>query len=352
MKNILFVHPGQFGIQTSTYYYCLLLKDKYKITYIGFNEGLEKKDIKGIKYINLARSQNGLMNRVLLFKTTYLELKNMKYDFILINYFTLCSFFSLISKDKTVIEIRSGFIFHNFIKKLVYNSILRIEVKLFKHITTISVGIVNYLNLPKRTHILPLGGLSLPIYNKKFDALKILYVGTFHERDISNTIFAYAKFFEEYGNTIKTHYTIIGFGSNDEIERIRALINTLKMNDHIFYKGVIRYPELNEYLKSHNIGMSYIPIRDHFDDQPPTKTFEYLLSGMAVLATATTENKKVINELNGFIIGDSVEDVYNGLKTIYSKRFTYCSENIQKDSQKYSWDNIVKENLIPYIEGF
>jgi nucleoside-diphosphate-sugar epimerase len=70
------------------------------------------------------------------------------------------------------------------------------------------------------------------------------------------------------------------------------------------------------YFDIHNIGVSYIPMLKCFDNQPPTKTFEYLLSGMPVIATATNANKDIINDVNGVLINDNSEEVYNGLTAI------------------------------------
>jgi hypothetical protein len=350
MKNILFIHPGQFGTQTSTYNYCLHLKDKYNVFYIGFDYGFKNREIDGVNYIHLPQEGNGLANRILLYKTIFHELRKNKYDFVLINYFIFCSLIRFFSRDRMIVEIRSGFIFSSLLKRILYNTIMFFEVRMFKRITTISSGIIKYLNLPKRTHVLPLGGISMPSYKKCFDSLNILYVGTFHERNIVNTIYAYSKFHNEFKDQIQSKYTIIGFGSEEEINKIVTLIDELKMSSQILCKGVIRFPELSEYLESHNVGMSYIPIREHFQDQPPSKTFEYLLSGMAVLATSTRENIKVINESNGVTINDSIDDIYHGLKEIYSKRLSYDSLYIQEKAQKHSWDSIVNRNLIPYLE--
>ena len=73
---------------------------------------------------------------------------------------------------------------------------------------------------------------------------------------------------------------------------------------------------------------------------------------MIVLATGTKENKKVIGKENGFIIDDEIKDIADGLQYIYNNRYNYSSEIIQKKSQKYSWENIIKSNLNSYIEKF
>lgn len=353
MKKILFISPGQFGTHTGTYYHCLLLKDKYNITYIGLDDGQKNHNIDGIKIIHIRRERvrNGLLDRKIFFKVIREELKNRHYDLIITNYFILCSILLFITNVNVVVSIRSGFISSKYFMKILYNIFMFLEIKLFKNITSLSKGMIKHLHLPSRTRVIPLGGPSFSFKNKSFESLNILYVGTFHERNIDNTIYAYAKFFKEYKDFIDMHYTIIGIGSRNDTKKIVDTIDDLGMDKHISYKGSVRYPELDEYMMGHNIGISYIPLKSHFEYQPPTKTYEYLLSGMAVLATGTIENKKVIKNNNGVITGDSIEEVYCGLKHIYMQRLSYNSEYIQKESQIYTWDSIIKNILIPYIES-
>lgn len=351
MKKIVFINPGPFGSLTDTYYYYIFLKNYYDITYVGFDEGKEVLKYEKINLIHITGGSKKLSNKICFFRKVREVLKSENIDFILVNYFIGCAIIRLFTGNRIVIDIRTSYIFKNKYKRLIYNIILSFESRLFKNISVISKGLATFLHLPERCHILPLGAPLLPLIHKNFDSLKILYVGTFHQRNISNTIFAFAKFFREYCDEIPMHYTIIGFGSEDDIDKVINSIQTEKMTDHIFYKGVIRYPELTEYLNDHNIGMSYIPIENYYEHQPPTKTFEYLLSGMAVIATGTKENKKVINYSNGIIIKDSIEDIYIGLKEIYNRRIIYDTEKIQKNARKYSWEDIVNGNLIPYIEN-
>jgi hypothetical protein len=352
MKNILFIHPGQFGYHTPTYYYCLLLQNKYNITYIGMDENRETKEIVGIKYRYLSGGQAGLANKINYFKLVRKELKESKYDFILVNYFPLCSILQLFTKSSTVVEIRTSYIFTNILKRIIYNFILVLETRLFKNVTTISGDLAKSLFLPKRTYIIPLGAPKFPEYSKNFDYLSVLYVGTFYGREIPNTIFAFAKFVNDLKLDNRHSYSIIGFGSEKEVAKIKSTIIELNMENHIFYKGVIRYPELTLYFEKCNIGMSYIPMKRRYDSQPPIKSIEYLLSGMAVLATGTKENVKIINEKNGIISRDSIDDIYNGLKNIYNSRKEYNSIDIQKDASEYSWNYIIDNRLIPYIESF
>lgn len=352
MKKILFVNPGHFLSLTDIYFYYINLKNVYDITYIGLDEDVITPQYDDIKIIHLKIKGNALLKKAILINETYKLIKNDDYNYVHINYFLGCSFINMYKRNYFNIDIRTGIISKNKLKNILLNKILCFEAGFFNHFSCISESLKKHLKLPKDTHILPLGAPHLPFVIKDFSVLKVLYVGTFHNRDIVKTIFGFSDFITKYNNRELVKYTIIGFGSDDEIKEIKDAIIHTRMQNHIFFKGTIRYPELTTYLEESNVGLSYIPIKKCFDNQPPTKTFEYLLSGMFVIATGTKENEKVIKNQNGLLIGDSIEDISKGFLYTFENRHLFNSEKIQADSQQYSWENIVKKNLYPYIENF
>lgn len=350
MKKVLFVNPGHFGSLTDTYFYCLNLKELCDVSYFGIFEEENSMKFDEINIIHLRISSNVYLKKIIFIWELRKLLYKNKFDFIFVNYFLGCSLINLFKKNGINIDIRTSIINNNAIISSLFNFILKLEVSFFSKITCISQSLIDYLNLPRRTHVLPLGAPELSLIKKDFSILNILYVGTFRERNIENTIYGFSKFLSNYKNKNIATYTIIGFGSDLETKLIRDAIIAEGMQNNISFKGKIRYPELVNYFLVNNIGLSYIPIRECFDNQPPTKTFEYLLSGMAVLATGTKENKKVITKENGRIVGDSVDEISEGLVFIYENRHKFNSTEIQLNSNKYSWEYIVKSNLYEYIK--
>lgn len=352
MKKLLFINPGPFASLTDTLYYCLLLKTKYSITYFGFNENKPTKEYEGINIVHLNGGGNSLLNKILFIYSASKFAKKENFDFILINYFLGCSLFSIFNLKNVVIDVRTSTVTNNVIKKVLCNFILSIEVRLFKNSTAISQNLVHYLSLPRKTVIIPLGAPLQPIVNKKYSSFNVLYVGTFHQRYIEKTVYGFAEFIKknQFKNIAK--YSIIGRGSESDVTKIKKAIINSNMSSYIQFLGEIRYPELFNYLRICNVGMSYIPLTKQFDNQPPTKTFEYLLSGMVVIATSTKENCKVIDNDNGIIINDTISGICNGLSILYENRHNYNSKNIQVGACQYSWETIVLKNLIPFIESF
>ena len=173
-------------------------------------------------------------------------------------------------------------------------------------------------------------------------------VGTLFNRNMHKTIEGFAKFYRAAPNAKKTRYTIIGSGPGDEIEQLRRLTSKYNLHDVIHILGHIPHDQLQQYFESHNVGISYVPMTEYFDVQPVTKTFEYLLSGLAVLGTATSENKLVVNESNGILTGDSVDDFCNGLVQLSKKMGSFRSKQIRKNAMQFSWEKIT-DNLDLYL---
>jgi glycosyltransferase involved in cell wall biosynthesis len=92
-----------------------------------------------------------------------------------------------------------------------------------------------------------------------------------------------------------------------------------------------------------------VPITPYYDFQPVTKLYEYMLSGMPVIATNTHENRLVVNDDNGVLINDTPEDFCNGLAKICENRNSYNSLDIRKTVESYTWENIVNTILKPYL---
>jgi glycosyltransferase involved in cell wall biosynthesis len=210
---------------------------------------------------------------------------------------------------------------------------------------------MDFLRLSKaKCELLPLGGERVDFVQKEHANISLLYVGTFYDRYIEKTIEGFALFNKQHPE-INITYTIIGMGTSYEIKNIQNAIKNNAIEKKVTYVGEKRYEELHPYYHSHNIGVSYIPLTSYYDCQPPTKTYEYLLNGMIVLATPTSENKKVINQSNGILLkSDSTNDFMHGLEALSLSITNFDFENIHNEAQQYSWEQIVEQFLIPIIE--
>lgn len=242
---------------------------------------------------------------------------------------------------KVILDVRSSIINKRRIVRLIKNHILRIESHFFYKHFVISKEINDFLKLSSNYNIIPLGSNPNGYSLKKFESLKILYIGTFHLRNLH--IFIDALGYAYMQKKIDFDYfSIIGFGSSKDIDLISQAIKKWDLENKIKMLGKITPPITYDFLKSHNLGISYVPVNDFFYFQPPTKTLEYLMSGMPVIATNNILSNSLINPINGIIIGDSFDDCVEGISKFYHNFPNYDSNQIIHNTMIYSWEQIIE----------
>ena len=349
MKSKIAIVSGyeQFGYHTDTYNYCLFLKDNFDILFISPDCNLPRISLDGIKVKYLPESRFRILRGgyKLLFPLILIYFYNI--DLVFITHFERCSLLKkLLFRKKFVLDIRTTEINSDETKRASFNNKLKQDIKVFDNITVISEGVRDLLEIPKyKSYILPLGAKTLInieenkelFSNKK---LSLLYVGTFKERRIEDTIKAFNKFSKVVqGKDIE--YNLIGFFENENQKN--NILNLINQNEYqnIKFLGRIPNEELGEYFINSNIGVSYIPITEYFNYQPPTKTYEYLFNGLYTIATETAENIKLIQDKkNGVLIKDNENSFYLALEQIYFNRPTANREEIIETVKEYNWKSI------------
>lgn len=350
-KKILIVNRKQFGYHIDTYYYSKYLSGEYDITYICWDYKEPRIDIEGVSVKYISREGLSIIRYLRFLWGVILEVNN-DYDIYFLKYYFGCFLLKIIfPRKKYIFDVRTGSINKNRYKRTIADKILKFESLFFENITVISASLARKFAFGKKAHVLPLGSDPIVNNDKNFKSINLLYVGTLQNRHIENTVFGFARFYKEYCSGIDIDYKIIGSGYQGEEEELRKLIREKGLEEIIEVLGEVRHDELIPYFLSQNVGISYIPITDYFDCQPPTKTFEYALAGMPIIATATIENKIVINEFNGVLIRDTPDSFYEGLVKIMQNLENYESKKIRKSFEAYRWSNITTKNLKIFLEG-
>ncbi len=345
MKNkLLFVNQTQFGYHIDYLQYCKYLKQDFDITFLCWDYNLKKineSDI-NIHYVN--RRGNIIIRNLRFIKYVLNSIKSQPFNFVFIHYFRGVSFISLLSKKKQALhlDIRTGFISPNYINRTFNNAILSIESLFFKSISIISIGLRNKLHIKESAFILPLGASQIYVEHHNKIKLHLLYVGTFTNRNLKDTIDGFYQFLKNQTHK-DFYYTIVGNGWKDEKKELENKINELGLQKNINLTGYVPYNELLQYYEIANVGVSYIPITPYYEFQPATKTFEYLMAGMPVIATQTYENKEVINQTNGVLISDNPQSFANGISQIYNTMDIFDKKKIKQSVEKHEWCTIIQK---------
>ncbi|RDV10664.1 glycosyltransferase [Pontibacter diazotrophicus] len=348
-KKVLILSSSQFGYLTDTLKYCEHASDEFDFTYIGWDYNRKKIYLPytNVKYVS--RKSNKIFRNIKLLYTFHKEI-GKGYDITFINYTRGVSLVKMFNpNEKVILDIRTLCVNPSTLKRFFYDLVLRLESIFFNNITVISEGIAKKLWL-KDYHILPLGGEYFSHKSKCYENLSLLYVGTLQNRNIIDCVKGFHLFLKEHQHSEpEPLFTIIGDSPDYELDEIKSYVHSNKLEKNINIIGRIPQSELSPFFEMANVGVSYIPMSPHFNHQPPTKTYEYLISGLPVIATATHANKKIMNEEMGTFIEDNAMSFLTGMKKIFEQRESYDSEHIRHLYAPFSWNNIVKKQFVPMI---
>ncbi len=349
-RKLLFVTRDQFGYHIDSYEYAKNLKSLYDITFFCWDYGLPRVEIEGINTMYISRKGN-MIYRNLNFRFRLLKTLRNKYEHIFILYFFGVSLVHFIAPQQSLIcDVRTGDVDAYRIRRMFFNAIMSLELSTFRNKTIISDCLAKRLHL-RNYRVLPLGGNLIPVDKKDYTNFKLLYVGILNGRRIDETVRGFGEFYNENKDHLNCRYDIVGAGRPAEIEKIKTAIADYNLQNIVKLHGYIQHEQLTSFFQQSNIGISYIPMTDFFDCQPPTKTYEYLLGGLAVLATKTMENMRIVNDDNGILIQDNAESVTTGLTMLYKNRAKYNAITIQKSMEPFDWKNIAVSNLNLFLES-
>ena len=178
----------------------------------------------------------------------------------------------------------------------------------------------------------------------------ITYCGSVSKfRNLDNLIRSY-KF---VSRCIKdSRFMIIGDG--DCLNDLKVIAKNNRIEKKIFFLGRIANNQIRKYIGMADIGISYVPINNNYNYNPPLKTFEYLALGLPIIATATVSNCRIIkNNFNGILVDDNPKSIADCIvKLIKNEKLrSKIIKNSIISSVNYNIRNITYLKLIPIYKS-
>lgn len=263
--------------------------------------------------------------------------KDKQSSLIHIRYFKGSCILGLLLSGNVICDIRSGPLSENKVMNNILLYLMRFECGFFSNTSIISKSLANKLNL-ERYKLLPLGAsrslLNLKAKRKNLNSkFKFIYVGVFDKRNIDFFLTQFNVFVLK--NNLDWSIDIFGYGSQSELKKILEIDKSCSF---INFKGYLDRKEFQETLMNYDIGVSYVPIIDTFDCQPPTKTFEYLMANLPVLATSTYENRLIVSNSNGWLCNTETHSINSALN--YIKNSDISKLEPRRGMNIHTWDSI------------
>lgn len=343
-QKLLIIDKHQFGYLTDAYKWCQYLRDDYDIEFITANVGDKIINLPGVKvhYVSFELPRLLRAFAFVLRALIGIYLFNGK---ILVEYFQGCSILKrLCPWKKMIVDVRTLSVNPDPKHRMAYNTRLIRDCNYFDVVSVISQGVARQIGR-KNVRILPLGSDIISNHPKTYTGkIELLYVGTLRWRNIEHTIEGFKIFTNKYP-TIKISYRIIGDGIPGQLDALKQLAVNLGVADKITFHGFISLTELKPFFDLSNVGVSFIPITGYYDHQPPTKTFEYILSGLYCIATATSANKELIDMENGCLIQDTAQGFADGIEQFINRCQNIDENRLRNTLSHLTWTNIVKKQL-------
>lgn len=344
-QKLLIVDKHQFGYLIDVYKWCKYLRTEYDITVLCFDTGDKKQDLEGVNVCYVGYGGSVAIRGIRFVLLALWHIFTFK-GIVLVEYFEHCIWLKkLLPFKKMILDVRTIAVWGTQPDRDKYDGEIEQACKKYDVVSVISKGVMKRLNRTEDdTHILPLGADVISEIDKKIDSLRLIYVGTFDGRHIDKTIKAVAEF-RKANPDIPIIYDVIGDGHHDELLQYRQLVHNLNLEEIVKLHGRVPNTELKPYFDKANIGVSFVPVTSYYNIQPPTKTFEYVLSGLYTIATKTEENEAVVNSDCGYLIEDTEEDFIKALIHIWLNRNVFNSDNIRKSLEDNRWNVIVEKRL-------
>jgi hypothetical protein len=350
-KKILFVNGNQFGYSSGHYYYCKYLKDKFEIEYVCYDRGYKMMYIEGVGVSYIPFKKNKIKRVINFIRISISISKKIHPDVLFVVYFNLSFILALFCPAKfKILDIRTGSLNSHNIHRSLENAYLYMQVMFFQKVIILSDSLRKRLHIKQeKTLLMPLGSEIYYSGIHDFSLINLLYIGGI-ARKIYQTIEGIEIFLNQYPEYKPfLTYTIIGYGKSMDEKEIIDTISRCKLKSFVSYEGMKNYEELTPYFQKHNFGVAYIPMTRYFDVQPTTKIYEYALSGLFTIATATYENKRLINKTNGILCDDNPHSFAAALKACFELRHTINSELIRNSLKENEWRILVESLLYPVI---
>ena len=358
--KILVVYPGRFGFHVVSYFLCKYASRRHDVSYLGvaFSQTKNCNTSEKLPTVRVREHEckSGIFGRAEVLRIIKAEVVAGGYDVVFTAYIpgiSLLKRFFRKSNVQAIVDIRSGFLAKSSLKRLLLNRILRFECRKFRYRTINSELLGSYLGFSRgEVTELPLGAEPVSSPARTFDGLHLLYVGALSKRNVEITVRGLKAYVDRFGTRGVKKYDIVGAGSIEDERIIKDAIRDGGLEGIVEMHGYVSRENMGLFLQAANVGVSFVPMTPYYDMQPVTKSYEFLLAGLPLLATRTTQNIRHVNAANGVLIDDTAESVSQGLAKLASKfsENAFDSDRIRKAFSMNSWGNVITEHYVPYLE--
>lgn len=220
------------------------------------------------------------------------------------------------------------------------------------------------IRILSRSHVVPVGFSNKYFYpiednlkNKirqrlhvKANEILLVYCGAIGKnRHLSRLLEAFAIVHKKLQNS-----KLLMIGDGNTLSEIKDLACRLHLSNNTIFTGKVPHQEVVKYLGIADIAVSYVPINENYNYNPPLKTFEYLACGLPTVATMTESNRRIIrNGYNGILVEDTPETLSKSILALCrdKERLLFLRKKSRVSINDFDFEYITKTRLVPIYES-
>ena len=340
----------QFGYHTDLYMYAKYLSREHDVKVFCLNQGHEKVTLGAVEVVYSFHKIKVL--RLFRLLKTFAE-NGKGSDVALLKYFPGCSLATLfVTRSRLVLDIRTLSVSDHSLSRHLENAILRLEMLAFHRFNVVSKELAEKLKL-KKYRIVGLGAEIARRANsdanfKRKTSIRMLYVGTLHNRAIETLILGLHQFTQ--ARPANPYFLrIVGSGYRGEELKMRKLVESLNLTSKVTFGGYLRGEALEKEFREADLGIVQVPNKSYFEYQPSTKLYEYWAHGLPVLASNYPMNQSLVREGAGLIYEDTPDGFAKILFKLCDDDLNFEAMVINRLASQREWSRIVHHELMPAI---
>lgn len=181
----------------------------------------------------------------------------------------------------------------------------------------------------------------------KDENLVILFVGNFYKwHDIKSLIISFSSVHNKHPLA-----RLVLVGSGSQLEAMKKLVVDMNLVEVVHFTGLIPHQEVPGLIAAADIAVAPVPEMDRDLWLSPMKLFEYLATGVAIIASGVGQMAEVIeNNVNGLLVTPgSITELTRAINALIENphlRSELGHQARETAIQKYSW-----EKYISRLEG-
>jgi len=253
---------------------------------------------------------------------------------------------SIVKIDDAIYERSTGIkSLQRKIEKIINSKTLRTATKVLVSNNDTSEIIINEYGVSSAKIAIIPNGVDLSLFNSSLqkNPKKVVFAGAmYHHRGLDVLLDAIPKIVRKIPDA-----KFILLGSGSELEKLKDIVLTKKLENSVEFKGWIKREKIPENISDAAIGIGPLRLTDVTSRALPIKVLEYMAVSLPIIAQkGTLPNDVLVNEKNGYFI-DGAEDLAGKISLLLneSEKINQMGSQSRLMVEKFSWDNIIKNIL-------